>query len=202
MADRTVSQMHPPKMRGYFGVGCYGISKAGNAGAIFRTAHAFGSSFVFTINAAYSDKATGATDTSKTVEHIPFYQFPDVSDMLLPKDCKLVGIELTDDAVELPSFRHPLNCAYILGPERGSIPDDILDKCDFTIKIPTQFCLNVSVAAALVLYDRVTSMGRFAPRAVRSGKPSETLAAHIRGDVKLRSENQRFLAKPPTEING
>lgn len=201
MANRTASQMHPPKMRGYFGVGCYGISKAGNAGAIFRTAHAFGGSFVFTINAAYSGKETGSTDTSRAAEHMPFYQFSDVSDMMLPKDCKLVGIELTDDAVELPSFRHPLNCAYILGPERGSIPDDILAKCDFTVKIPTQFCVNVSVAAALVLYDRVISMGRFAPRAVRSGKPSEALAAHIRGDVKLRSENKKFLSSPPTEIN-
>ncbi len=103
--------------------------------------------------------------------------------------------------MELPSFRHPLNCAYILGPERGSIPDDILEKCDFTVKIPTQFCVNVSVAAALVLYDRVVSMGRFAPRAVRSGKPSETLAAHIRGDVKLRTENKQFLSSPPTKIN-
>ncbi len=201
MPNRIASQMHPPKLRGYFGVGCYGISKAGNAGAIFRTAHAFGAHFAFTIKAAYSDKATGTTDTSKAAEHIPFYQFPDVSQMILPKDCRLVAIELTDDAVELPSFRHPLNCAYILGPERGSVPDDILEKCDFTVKIPTQFCVNVSVAAALVLYDRVVSMGRFAPRAVRSGKPSETLKAHIRGDVKLRKANQQFLKNPPTKIN-
>ncbi len=201
MATRTASRIYPPKIRGYFGVGCYGISKAGNAGAIFRTAHAFGSSFVFTINATYGGKETGVTDTSRAAEHIPFYQFPQLSDMSLPKDCRLVGIELTDDAVELPSFRHPTHCAYILGPERGSIPDDILEKCDFTVKIPTQFCVNVSVAAALVLYDRVISMGRFAPRAVKSGSPSEALAAHIRGDVKLRKENQKFFAKPPTEIN-
>jgi len=37
--------------RGYFGIGVEGISKPMNAGNLFRTAHAFGASFVFTIGA-------------------------------------------------------------------------------------------------------------------------------------------------------
>jgi hypothetical protein len=31
----------------------------------------------------------------------------------------LVGIELFDEAVELPAFAHPVQAAYVLGPERG-----------------------------------------------------------------------------------
>ena len=38
-------------MRGYFGIGVEGISKTMNVGNLFRTAHAFGASFVFTIDA-------------------------------------------------------------------------------------------------------------------------------------------------------
>ncbi|HHL43572.1 MAG TPA: TrmH family RNA methyltransferase, partial [Hellea balneolensis] len=38
-------------MRGYFGIGSEGISKAANLGAVMRTAHAFGASFVYTVNA-------------------------------------------------------------------------------------------------------------------------------------------------------
>ena len=40
-------------MRGYFGVGVEGISKVMNVGSIFRTAHAFGAGFVFTVAATY-----------------------------------------------------------------------------------------------------------------------------------------------------
>ena len=43
-------------MRGYFGVGIEQSSKPMNAGNLFRTAHAFGASFLFTVNADYSVK--------------------------------------------------------------------------------------------------------------------------------------------------
>ncbi len=36
-------------MRGYFGIGAEGISKAMNVGSLFRSAHAFGASFMFTV---------------------------------------------------------------------------------------------------------------------------------------------------------
>ncbi|MEC7466829.1 MAG: TrmH family RNA methyltransferase, partial [SAR324 cluster bacterium] len=39
-------------MRGYFGVGLEQSSKPMNAGNLFRTAHAFGASFLFTVNAS------------------------------------------------------------------------------------------------------------------------------------------------------
>ena len=34
-------------MKGYFGIGVEGISKATNVGTLLRTAHAFGAAFVF-----------------------------------------------------------------------------------------------------------------------------------------------------------
>ena len=41
-------------MRGYFGIGVAGVSKSMNVGSLFRTAHAFGASYVFTVGAAYA----------------------------------------------------------------------------------------------------------------------------------------------------
>ena len=41
-------------MRGYFGIGVEGISKEMNVGNLFRSAHAFDASFVFTVKAAYT----------------------------------------------------------------------------------------------------------------------------------------------------
>ena len=59
-------------MRGYFGIGVEGISKAMNVGAIFRTAHAFDASFVFTVGAAYAVAEGGRADTSSSLKHTPF----------------------------------------------------------------------------------------------------------------------------------
>ena len=173
-------------MRGYFGIGIEGVSKQYNAGNLFRTAHAFGASFVFTVNAKYSKTKGHKTDTSKMQEHTPFYAFDTWEDMILPKDCQLVGIELTEDAVELPSFRHPTRAAYILGPERSSLTQSTIERCDHIIKIPMKFCVNLGTAGALVMYDRLQSMGRFAPRPVRAGGPTEELADHQHGSPIFR----------------
>ena len=162
----------PPKPRGYFAIGAERSSKALNLGNLMRSAHAFGASFTFTIGAQYQALEARA-DTSKGHWHLPHYNWTATGDMVLPKGCKLVGIELLDDAVALPSFRHPLQAAYVLGPERGSLSDDLLARCDFTVKIPTSFCVNVAMAGAIVMYDRVKSIGSFAERPVSEGGPKE-----------------------------
>ena len=36
--------------------------------------------------------------------------------------------------------------------------------CDYTIKIPTKFCINVQIAGSIVMYDRIRSLGKFAQR--------------------------------------
>ena len=71
-------------MRGYFAIGIEGVSKPMNVGSLFRTAHAFGASFVFTVAADYSRVHCAKSDTSDTPGHLPFYGFPDVSSMILP----------------------------------------------------------------------------------------------------------------------
>ncbi len=156
-------------MRGYFAIGAEGISKARNLGALMRTAHAFGASFFFTVDMDHRLRDIYDSDTSKSVEHVPLYRWASIDDMALPNGCQLVGVELTDDAVDLPSFRHPTAAAYVLGRERGDLTPGMLDRCDHVVKIPTKFCVNVSVAGALVMYDRIQSMGGFKPRPVMPG---------------------------------
>ncbi len=168
-------------MRGYFGIGAQGISKPMNVGALMRTAHAFGAAFAFTIGAATEEVDFGTADTSQAARSLPLFRFPDAASLVLPEQCRLVGVELLDEAVDLPSFRHPLQAAYVLGPERGSLAPDLAARCAFIIKIPTRFAINLSVAGALVMYDRTLSLGRFAPRPVRSGGPSEPPPAHVHG---------------------
>ncbi len=158
-------------MRGYFGIGVEGISKAYNLGAVLRTAHAFGASFAFTVNAHHKALEVKRTDTSRSQSHLPYYEWDNVDDLVLPKGCQMVGVELTDNAVDLPSFRHPLNAVYMLGPEQGSLSKDMQARCDHIVKIPTKFCINVSLAAALTLYDRTLCFGGYPERPVRPGGP-------------------------------
>ena len=111
---RLVKTLLPPA-RGYFAIGIEGISKAVNLGNLLRSAHAFGASFVFTIGA--EEKAVEIHhDTSKASTHLPLYHWRSLAEMRLPKGCSLVGVEILEEADELPSFPHPVRAAYVLGP--------------------------------------------------------------------------------------
>ncbi|MCW3476986.1 RNA methyltransferase [Rhodovastum sp. RN2-1] len=145
------------------------MSKSANVGALLRTAHAFGAAFCFTVGAGFDARAGRAADTSDAPAHVPMWRFPSAEAIALPQGCVLVGIELLEDAADLPSFRHPLNAAYILGPERSGLSPAVLARCRHVVRIPTRFALNLAVAGALVLYDRLLQHGRFAERPVMSG---------------------------------
>ncbi len=175
-------------MRGYFGIGAERISKPMNLGNLLRSAHAFGASFFFAIDPAFDAQGVKRSDTSDAARHLPLYTYRSVGELTLPRGCVLVGVELTDEAVELPSFRHPLAAAYLLGPERGSLSPEAVARCRHVVKIPTRFCVNVGIAGAIVMYDRLLSQGRAARRPVASGGAPEPLPAHVRGGQKLRRD--------------
>ena len=176
----------PTGTRGYFAIGVEDVSKAGNVGALMRTAHAFGASFVFTVAPWVDLSEMRLTDTSDAGGHVPLFIHKTLEDFTLPRGCTLVGVELCEDAIDLPSFRHPLRAAYVLGPERSSLSPALMERCAFTVKIPTRFCLNVSVAGALVMYDRMICLGRYAERPVRTGGPTEKATTHVHGRPILR----------------
>jgi tRNA G18 (ribose-2'-O)-methylase SpoU len=169
-------QAAPPPLRGYFAIGAERISKALNLGNLMRSAHAFGASFTFTIGATYHALEARA-DTSKGGWHLPHFNWSSVDELRLPHGCKLVGIELDETAIDLPSFRHPLRAAYVLGPERGSLSAALLNRCDYVVRIPTAFSINVAIAGAIVMYDRCRMLGGFPERPISAAD----LFPHQRG---------------------
>jgi len=168
-------------MRGYFGIGVEGISKEQNVGNLVRSSHAFGASFFFAIAPAVDIQAMKVSDTSDAFDHVPYYQYDSVAALDLPKKCTLIGVELVENSIELPSFRHPARAAYLLGPEMGSLSGEMQARCEHIVKIPVKFCVNVGVAGALVMHDRMLSMGRFAERPVRAGGPAAQAPAPAKG---------------------
>ncbi|MEI9887912.1 MAG: RNA methyltransferase [Rhizomicrobium sp.] len=174
-------------MRGYFGVGVDGISKPMNLGNLMRIANAFDASFFFTI-AAQVKLSDAQSDTSRTQGAIPLYTYQTAAEFRLPTGCRLVGVEITEDAVELPRFRHPQRAAYVFGAERMSLSKEVLSRCEFVVKIPMKFSINVGMAGAIVLYDRLLSSGRFGDRpVVPGGEPPTVPPAHTWGAPIVRS---------------
>ena len=186
-------------MRGYFGIGVERISKSVNVGTLMRTAHAFGAGFVFTVDAVYSEREGGKSDTSGATGHVPYYAFADVAAMVLPENCDLVGIELLDGADDLPGFRHPRRAAYVLGPERGILSPEMIQRCAYTVKIPMRFSVNLGIAGAIVMYDRLLNLGRYPARPLTPGGPLEELPGHEFGPPRLRRQLERHRAAAPAE---
>jgi len=187
------------ELRGFFGIGAERIHKTMNLGSLFRSAHAFDADFLFTVNAAYTQREGRLSDTSDAPSHVPFYSFPKIDDMTLPRGCDLVGVELIEDAIDLPSFHHPRQAAYLLGPERGTLSPESIERCAYTIRIPTKFCINVGLAGAIVMYDRIRSLGKFARRPVTSGGEPEALPRHAYGGPLMSKKMDKYLDTPPID---
>ena len=144
--------------RGYCGIGIYNVKNSINVGGLWRHAQAFGAAFIFTIGRRYCHEAS---DTTNAWKHMPFYRFDTFDQFVVarPKDCPLIGIEISDKSISLPRFAHPERAIYLLGAEDQGLPAAIMGQCQQIVEIPTRFCLNVATAGGIVLYDRVAKRG-------------------------------------------
>jgi len=102
-----------------------------------------------------------STDTQKAHRHIPVIETSDVLSVV-PVGCRVIAVEFIPTARPLPTLTHPERAMYVFGPEDGSLPPTLLDRCDDVIFIPTNYCLNLSMAVNTVLYDRVAKRGEWA----------------------------------------
>lgn len=142
-----------------FAIGIVHTKTQHNVGTLFRSAHNFGASMVFTIGRRYDRQAS---DTERASGKMPLLHFPTWDDYLTsaPYDWIPIAVELTDDAKPIVNFAHPKRAVYLLGPEDGSLPRSIRERCKKTIIIPCTSCLNVAVAGSIVMYDRIAKEQR------------------------------------------
>lgn len=142
-------------MRGYFGIGIEDGKTPENIGGLWRSAHAFGAAFIFTVGHRYPQQPT---DTTKAWRHIPLLEYEDADDLVarLPRDSELVGVDNIGAPRPLVSFHHPERAVYVLGAEDRGLSDAMQECCTWIVEIPTSYCLNVATAGAIVLYDRTT----------------------------------------------
>lgn len=124
-----------------------------NVGAVLRAAGCFGADEILYSGNRYDIAKKYATDTQKAIDSISLTK---VEDFIAskPEDAKLVCVDLVEGAVPLPSFEHPEKAMYLFGPEDGSLKQEVIDKADHVVYMPTQGSLNLAASVNVVLYDR------------------------------------------------
>lgn len=142
-------------MSEFFGIGIANAKRETNVGTLWRSAHNFGASFIFTVGQRYRRQAS---DTTKAWRSIPLFNFESIDDLRrhVPYDAQLIGVELDAGAIHLHAFRHPQRCVYVLGAEDHGLSVEQRAACHSLVFIPgAAHCLNVAAAGTVVLYDRV-----------------------------------------------
>lgn len=120
----------------------------------------------------------------KVSEDIPLSQVNSLIDVAA-EDMKIVCVEFAENAEPLPGYQHPLNAFYIFGPEDGTIGQDVIDRADAVVYVPTNGCMNLAATVNVVLYDRLTKSSQ--------GFESNTLIRQNRdtnNNVKVKSVAQ------------
>jgi 23S rRNA (guanosine2251-2'-O)-methyltransferase len=138
-----------------------GVEDPHNLGAILRTADAAGADGVI----IPERRAAGVTGTvtkasAGASEHLPIAKVTNIArtvEELKDRNIWTVGLDersqQTYDALD-----YKMDCALVLGAEGKGLHDLVKKKCDFLVSIPMLGkvpSLNVSVAAAVVLYEIV-----------------------------------------------
>ncbi|HVJ44678.1 MAG TPA: RNA methyltransferase [Dongiaceae bacterium] len=137
--------------RGFAAIGLFNPKTDHNVGGVMRAAFCYSASLIVIQGHRYRRQASDTTDARR---HIPTLH---VADLLgaLPHDCVPVAVEIDPSARSLFRYRHPERAFYIFGPEDGSLPRHLTERCRDLISIPTAACMNLAATANVVLYDRM-----------------------------------------------
>jgi len=140
---------------------CDGLADPGNAGAVLRSARAFGAgAVIFSAGCAdiYSQKVLrGAMGAVFAGNIITGADTKSVISELKSRGFHTYAAALHTDAVPLGTADLSGGCAVVIGNEGHGLSDDIISACGETLFIemePECESLNAAVAASVILYKR------------------------------------------------
>jgi 23S rRNA (guanosine2251-2'-O)-methyltransferase len=138
-----------------------GVEDPHNLGAILRTADAVGANgVVIPERRAAAVTGTVTKSSAGASEHLPIAKVTNISrtvEQLKENNIWTVGLD-QNAAQTYDALDYNMDCALVLGGEGKGLHDLVKRKCDFLVSIPMLgkvASLNVSVAAAVVLYEVV-----------------------------------------------
>jgi tRNA G18 (ribose-2'-O)-methylase SpoU len=147
---------------GYCAIGVFRGKTEHNLGTLWRSAYILGAAYIFTVDNKYKKQQS---DVLKTWARIPLFHYKTFDELLnnIPYDCRLIGVEMDENATMLHEFNHPKRAIYLLGSENEGLPKEISDRCHQLIKLPGNSSLNVGVTGSIVLHDRATKVPTIFP---------------------------------------
>jgi 23S rRNA (guanosine2251-2'-O)-methyltransferase len=136
-----------------------GIEDPHNLGAIIRTAEGAGVDGIL----IPERRATGVTATvvkasAGAIEYLPIAKVTNIGrtvEELKEKNIWTVGLDERGSKL-YDEIDYKMDCALVLGGEGHGLHEQVRKKCDFLVSIPMMgkiTSLNVSVAAAIVMYE-------------------------------------------------
>ena len=129
-----------------------------NVAAVMRSAGNFRADSVFYTGKRYPlalQRNPDAPNMSRKVsQDIPISEVSCLIDNA-PEDMEIVCVEFAENAIPLPGYQHPQKALYIFGPEDGTISQQVIDRADAVVYVPTSGCMNLSATVNVVLYDRL-----------------------------------------------
>ena len=152
-----MKHMKKPKIN----IGLINPKSPENVSSVMRSAGNFGVSHVLSTGSRY-DRAIRMNPvipnmSRKVGEDIPLSGVECLIDSV-PSDMKIVCVEFAENAIPLPAYQHPENAFYIFGPEDSSITQDIINRADDVVYVPTNGCMNLSATVNVLLYDRLAKL--------------------------------------------
>jgi 23S rRNA (guanosine2251-2'-O)-methyltransferase len=149
-----------------------GVEDPHNLGAIIRTADGAGADGVLIPERrAAGVTATVAKASAGAVEHVPIAKITNVArtlEELKNRNVWTVGLDERGSQA-YDALDYNMDCALVLGAEGKGLHELVRKKCDFLVSIPMLGqvpSLNVSVAAAVVLYEIARQRRRSATQPV------------------------------------
>jgi tRNA(Leu) C34 or U34 (ribose-2'-O)-methylase TrmL len=141
---------------GFASIGLYMPKSPENVGSVLRAAACYNVSMVAAQGQRYRK---APTDTIEAWREIPFLQTDDLMSVI-PFGTVPVAVEFIKSAKPLTTYQHPERAFYVFGPEDGSVPNHILDRCRDVVYIPTEACMNLAATVNVLLYDRMLKSQR------------------------------------------
>jgi 23S rRNA (guanosine2251-2'-O)-methyltransferase len=138
-----------------------GVEDPHNLGAILRTADAAGANgIVIPERRAAAVTGTVTKASAGASEHLPIAKVTNIARSIEDlKENNIWTVGLDERATQTyDALHYDMDCALVLGGEGKGLHDLVKRKCDFLVSIPMLGkvpSLNVSVAAAIVLYEIV-----------------------------------------------
>ncbi len=136
-----------------------------NVGSVFRTADAFLINGIclcgFTPLPPHRDIHKTALGATESVDWMYYEQTTDAVIALKNQGYKVYAIEQTEGSIPLNQFKKTeAPIAFVFGNEVDGVDQSVIELCDGVIEIPQwgmKHSLNISVAAAVVLWELVRS---------------------------------------------